>query len=210
MSLFRAKILSPKSNPPASASDSTALSIKLEIEQQQAMAQAQMVAAIQARENQAREAALRRQRLPEEMVVAALSGWRRWSVEMFGEILLSNNLTKWEPRKRLVAECKRKERNAYMVAQANMGMIPMPYQEGDCCKGIECACGIYAYKLRFDAQSMENAPSMKTHVFGEVWLWGRIVEHQGGYRAQYAYPKAFVRTAISERLAVVYGARLID
>jgi hypothetical protein len=33
---------------------------------------------------------------------------------------------------------------------------------------------------------------------------------QGGYRAQYAYPKAFVRTAISERLAVVYGAQLID
>ena len=28
-------------------------------------------------------------------------------------------------------------------------------------------------------------------VVGEVYLWGRIVDCQYGYRAQYAYPKRF-------------------
>jgi len=25
--------------------------------------------------------------------------------------------------------------------------------------------------------------------YGEVHLWGKIIEHQDGYRAEYAYPK---------------------
>lgn len=205
MNLFRAKVRSPNPSQPASASDSTdatALVMQLQLQQQQAIIEAQMRDA---------QEAMRRQRLPEEMVVAALSGWRRWSVEMFGEILLSNNLTRWEPRQRLVAECKRQERNAYMRRYANSNPFALASIEaGDYCRGIECGCGIYAYKDRGDAFTQENAPSMKTHIFGEVWLWGRIVEHQGGYRAQYAYPKAFVRTAIAERLAYVYGAKLIS
>lgn len=151
----------------------------------------------------------RRARLPEQMVVAAISGWRRWSVEMFGEILLSNNGTKWEPCKRLMAECKRQERAAYMRAYANSNPLMPPMPEEDTCKGVRCGCGIYAYKHRITAETQENAPSETTHIFGEVWLWGRIVEHEGGYRAQFAYPKAFVRTGIAERMAHVYGAKLI-
>lgn len=123
-------------------------------------------------------------------LVHPVSGWRRWSVDCFGMKLKSNNKTVWEPRAKLTAECKRTD-------------------EADC-DGIHCHCGIYAYKERAASETGENAPSSETHIWGEVWLWGRIVEHEQGFRAQYAYPKAFVRSGIAEQLSEVYGVKLID
>jgi hypothetical protein len=32
---------------------------------------------------------------------------------------------------------------------------------------------------------------MQYGIYGEVWLWGTVVEHEAGWRAQYAYPKNF-------------------
>ncbi len=50
---------------------------------------------------------------------------------------------------------------------------------------LECACGIYARK---DPNHIK-ADLEAGYAIGEVWLWGRIVEHTNGYRAEYAYPK---------------------
>ena len=30
---------------------------------------------------------------------------------------------------------------------------------------------------------------MQYGIYGEVWLWGTVVEHELGWRAQFAYPK---------------------
>ena len=43
------------------------------------------------------------------------------------------------------------------------------------------AGGIYAYK---DATALLGFGNVQ----GEVWLWGRVEEHEHGYRAEYAYP----------------------
>lgn len=135
----------------------------------------------------------------EQHLVAAVSGWRRWSVAMFGETLMSNNSTNWKPYEKLTAECKNGGCSLY--DPAGIGG----------CKGVYCTCGIYAYKNREAAAMGENSPTEYTHVWGEVWLWGRIVECETGFRAQFAYPKAFVRTGgIADRLAHVYGVKLID
>ena len=45
--------------------------------------------------------------------------------------------------------------------------------------------GIYAAK--FPNAILEEGYTFD--VFGEVYLWGRVVEHQSGFRAEYAYPK---------------------
>ena len=47
---------------------------------------------------------------------------------------------------------------------------------------LECGwCGIYAVKTpRLDDR--DDA------IYGQVNLWGRVIEHEHGYRAQYAYP----------------------
>lgn len=45
--------------------------------------------------------------------------------------------------------------------------------------------GVYAYKK----PAFIEVYYIPFRVQGEVWLWGDVVEHQDGYRAQYAYPK---------------------
>lgn len=46
---------------------------------------------------------------------------------------------------------------------------------------MDCSCGIYA------AKSPEQV-SMLGDTYGKVLLWGKVIEHKDGYRAQYAYP----------------------
>ncbi len=45
--------------------------------------------------------------------------------------------------------------------------------------------GIYASKTR---AMIENSPYATYSIIGEVALWGEVVEHENGYRAQYAKP----------------------
>jgi hypothetical protein len=52
-----------------------------------------------------------------------------------------------------------------------------------------CTCGIYAAKSLNQLQRMGYAD---LGVYGEVYLWGTIVEHSFGWRAQFAYPKTLV------------------
>lgn len=125
---------------------------------------------------------------PEEMCVQAIVGWRRWSVTMFGDELFSNNGTKWPHFEKLTANCQLRNQ----------------------CHGIACGCGIYAYKDRVSAATLDNRPEKITHVWGEVSLWGMVIEHKDGYRAQFAYPKSFVYTGgIAQRMANLYGVKVI-
>lgn len=129
-------------------------------------------------------------KLPQETVIAAIIGWRRWSVPMFEDVLISTNGTRWIPSEKLQARC----------AAGDAG----------CCKGILCTCGIYCYKTRAQVETLENQPTENTHVYGEVYLWGRVVEHEHGYRAQYAYPKSLVGVeGIQHKLAQAYRLSLI-
>lgn len=60
---------------------------------------------------------------------------------------------------------------------------------------LDCSCGIYAFK------SMEGLPEYVTSIsrstvtgsgvmaLGEVNMWGRLLEHSKGWRAEFAYPK---------------------
>ena len=46
----------------------------------------------------------------------------------------------------------------------------------------------------YSAKSIQHLRTfgyMRFGIYGEVWLWGTVVEHQLGWRAQYAYPKNF-------------------
>jgi len=54
----------------------------------------------------------------------------------------------------------------------------------------DCTCGIYALKEYAEALAM--CYLSYDCIVGEVNLWGKVREHQLGYRAQYAYPKCFL------------------
>lgn len=61
-------------------------------------------------------------------------------------------------------------------------------------------CGIYATKSLRDALEWAGhiARVRTTVVVGEVLLWGAVVESPLGWRAQHAYPAAFIK-AIARR-----------
>ena len=54
---------------------------------------------------------------------------------------------------------------------------------------LTCTCGVYAAK---NFQHLRNIGYAESGIHGETYLWGTVVEHTLGYRAQFAYPKSIV------------------
>ena len=119
-------------------------------------------------------------------MLLGLVGWRLWRIPCFGDTMLSINGAVWKPREALRATC-------------NKGATS--------CRGHHCECGIYAWKKRGDVETNEDGYNC---IKGEVWLWGKIIEHEKGYRAEYAYPKSFEKSADAERVAAIYGVRVFN
>ena len=51
---------------------------------------------------------------------------------------------------------------------------------------LECTCGVYAAK---NIEHLRQLGYEGRGIRGEVYLWGTVVEHELGWRAQFAYPK---------------------
>jgi hypothetical protein len=51
----------------------------------------------------------------------------------------------------------------------------------------DCTCGVYAAK---NLGNLRQFGYEERGIHGEVYLWGTVVEHQLGWRAQFAYPKS--------------------
>jgi len=96
-----------------------------------------------------------------------LVGYRVWQWDEIG--LKSLNAIRWRPGEVLSAECKTK------------GCHEAPQSD--------CTCGVYAAKS-LDRLRRIGYPPDRIH--GEVYLWGTVVEHEDGWRAQFAYPKKLV------------------
>jgi len=109
--------------------------------------------------------------LPIERGKECLVGWRGWQVFQPGLIVTTS--TVWLPEQRVEAVCTR------------------THVEGDRCPSETCTCGIYSFKkpVQIFQQNYAFQP-----LLGEVWLWGKVVECNGGFRAEYAYPKKFYAT----------------
>jgi hypothetical protein len=105
-------------------------------------------------------------------------GYRLWQWDDVG--LKSLNGERWMPGLPLDVHCsisdtrwcRSKKRSLHFV-----GGVPE----------FSCTCGIYASKSLDHLRSTRYWQYGSVH--GEVWLWGSVVEHQHGYRAQFAYPK---------------------
>ena len=148
--------------------------------------------------------------------------WRTWSVHQnppgFDWVdmplrLMSAHQTIWQPYQQLEA------RHHFSVA-ARM-YVPdekLDTNELQICHSAPCdawnpgthyGCGIYGVKTaELLCQHLRDIWPTETTVIGQVYLWGHIVEHEHGYRAQYAYPKCIVYTGKPENgllLAEQYG-----
>lgn len=79
--------------------------------------------------------------------------------------------------------------------------------------GPKCLCGIHAFKSL--SLLIREFPGAEPVVYGKVTLWGRVQEHEDGYRAEYARVESLYvheRSRVSEldilRLADRYKAKI--
>lgn len=91
--------------------------------------------------------------------------------------LRSLNGEPWLPGQHLEARCRVAPAPRHTAEAAN----EVPHRK--------CTCGIYAAK---DREHLRQIGYADRGVCGEVYLWGTVVEHRLGWRAQFAYPKSLV------------------
>jgi hypothetical protein len=122
--------------------------------------------------------------------ISPIVGYRVWKWD--ANELWSLNGEAWLPGRALTATCCRSElkpRNGarWIPGWALPTNCPADEHEPP---ADGCSCGVYAAKNRESLQKMIGGVEYFVH--GEVHLWGKVVEHDHGYRAQFAYPKSLI------------------
>jgi len=86
----------------------------------------------------------------------------------------------WRPQARFEAECEDAAASVFWQNPPRQ-----PHRAPD----ARCDCGIYAFKARGEADFLAREKTGAALLaVGRASLWGRIIETERGYRAQYAYP----------------------
>ena len=106
--------------------------------------------------------------------ISPVVGYRVWRWKETG--LQSLNGEPWLPGQQLEARC----RVAPAARHVEEALNEVPHRK--------CTCGIYAAK---NSEHLRQIGYADGGICGEVYLWGTVVEHKLGWRAQYAYPKTF-------------------
>lgn len=101
-------------------------------------------------------------------LISPIIAWRVWQWDAAG--LKSLNGETWLPRKRLQARCRDN-------ATCRFHEAPQ----------FTCTCGIYASKILDHLRRTRSWQHGGVH--GQVSLWGSVVEHEQGFRAEFGYPQ---------------------
>lgn len=161
-------------------------------------------------ERASEDASLKVPDLPEPIV-----GYRMWRA--VGGHLLSGKFETWPRTGPLAARCRT---DLYGLPNwqkpfpsGGISLSPHLLREGPPAR--YCGCGIYAEKspqLPFWTGFLTG-----DYVSGEVLLWGRVFEHERGWRAEFARPHRLYRLwrgGLTEdsmqRLADAYGVEIVD
>ena len=112
--------------------------------------------------------------LPVPDAIEPIRAWRVWAGSAMGDgtvelrsLTDAARRTHWPVGEALQARCMR-------------GRHPAP--------SAECSCGIYAHRSR--GAALAHARATPGSIVGEVELWGRVIEHEHGYRSEYAQIRA--------------------
>lgn len=124
----------------------------------------------------------------------ALTGYRCWNVFANGLMVGQSYAEPWPMYQPFVGRCGFTKSQAHVV---NGHWVPAPVWH--------CGCGVHALKELavaeqrlieemailhggWNAAAFADYQPPTGRVWGSVKIWGRIVEHDIGYRAEYAYP----------------------
>lgn len=112
--------------------------------------------------------------------VSPIIGHRVWQWD--GSALVSLNGEHWPSGCGLEATC-----NIPGKRISDFGRL---FQQGNHkAPQSNCSCGIYATK---NSGQLSYFRFRMYGICGEVYLWGTVIEHSLGWRAQFAYPKSLV------------------
>ncbi len=115
--------------------------------------------------------------------------YRAWSWTEDGK-LTSLNHVEWTPKRPFEATCSHARNQRGMLhAVATPKARKFWEQHQHHVPDPACTCGMYA---GINMQHMIDIDYIIRGIHGEVYLWGRLMRHTLGWRAQYAYPKNFV------------------
>lgn len=149
------------------------------------------------------------------LVVGPLQAYRCWRVEWQGEFPVLGSLfqsTIWPAATPLRAACEKQPGSVLAWIRRRFRhateVHPAPTWN--------CECGIYAMAGLKEDESLELSPYVYRRgpmdrvlrVAGVVQLWGRVVQHEHGYRAEYARPLKLLTVPSLARLPDT--ARLLD
>ena len=116
--------------------------------------------------------------LPIGALDEAISGWRAWNLSDGDPAPLlrpvGSGVDTWPPRRPVEARC-----GASPLLTFGTRRHAAP--------GVRCGCGIYAGRS-LEALDRHRPAWPPAPVVGTVSLWGTVIEHERGWRAQFAYP----------------------
>ncbi|MGB6477082.1 MAG: hypothetical protein WBF04_23765 [Candidatus Sulfotelmatobacter sp.] len=109
--------------------------------------------------------------------ISPIVGYRGWTWDTMGLKSLCGE--RWHPNQSLAARCR---------ASAVVGTIAGRVEGHDSHEApqAKCTCGVYAAK---SLEHLRKKGYDRCGIYGEVCLWGTVVEHERGWRAQLAYPE---------------------
>lgn len=103
-----------------------------------------------------------------EHSVDPVVGWRAWRLRRDDDGVLclqpAFRGSPWPPREPVAAECVRRRRHGAPKRR--------------------CTCGLYGFRDGCEV----GLGGTRLAAVGQVSMWGRVVEHDRGYRAEFAYP----------------------
>ena len=110
--------------------------------------------------------------------ISPIVGYRVWKWENTGLKSLCGE--RWHPGQSLAARCR-----ASAVAGPIVGRAKAVHDAHESPQ-TDCTCGVYASK---SLEQLRTTGYERCGIHGEVYLWGKVIEHERGWRAQLAYPK---------------------
>jgi hypothetical protein len=127
--------------------------------------------------------------------IEPIVGWRYWNLNYAWrlESLINGRDTPWRPGVRKEANCCDELLSALRASlpPETVAELELKPEDADLFREHvapheSCSCGIYAAK-DLDTLRTVSGPGL---IVGEVYLWGKVIPGELGYRAQYAYPKS--------------------
>ena len=127
--------------------------------------------------------------------IEPIVGWRCWNLNDAWrlESLINGRDTPWRPGVRKEATCCSELLSSLRASlpPETIAQLELKPEDADLLREHAaphefCSCGIYAAK---DLDTLQKV-AFPEPIVGEVYLWGKVIPGENGYRAQYAYPKS--------------------